>query len=59
MDRYDYVMYGKVYKYKDAGGGRVEVFVSYGGLLMLLAGDPRKLSHLEVDSSLYLLMRKV
>jgi hypothetical protein len=52
----------QVYKYKEVHSGgsvKVEVYVSYGGLLMLLAGDPKKLQHLEVDASLYLLLRKV
>ena len=43
MDNYDYVMYGKIFKYKDntsAGQARVEVFISYGGLLMQLIGEP-------------------
>jgi DNA-directed RNA polymerase I, II, and III subunit RPABC3 len=57
-------MYGLVYKYSPEaaskeGGVRVSVFVSYGGLLMKLTGDPAKLSVLEVDSKVYLLMRKV
>ena len=42
MDNYDYVMYGKIFKYKDnssAGHARVEVFISYGGLLMQLIGE--------------------
>jgi DNA-directed RNA polymerase I, II, and III subunit RPABC3 len=62
MDRFDYVMYGKVFKYKDntsLGHARVEVYISYGGLLMQLIGDPKKLEALEVDSAVYLLMRKV
>ncbi len=52
----------QVYKYKDVHAGgqvRVEVYISYGGLLMLLAGDPKKLQDLEVDSNVYLLVRKV
>lgn len=52
----------QVYKYKDtfAGGQiKVEVYISFGGLLMLLVGDPKKLQDLEVDSSVYLLVRKV
>lgn len=58
-------MYGLVYKYqaepasKDGGAVKVSVFVSFGGLLMKLKGDPAKLSVLEVDSRVYLLMRKV
>jgi DNA-directed RNA polymerase I, II, and III subunit RPABC3 len=51
-----------VYKYKDTQAGeavKVEIYISFGGLLMLLVGDPRKLQNLEVDASVYLLMRKV
>jgi DNA-directed RNA polymerase I, II, and III subunit RPABC3 len=64
LDAYEYVMYGLVYKYQaEAGnkeaGVKVSVFVSFGGLLMKLTGDPAKLNVLEVDSKVYLLMRKV
>jgi DNA-directed RNA polymerase I, II, and III subunit RPABC3 len=38
---------------------QVKVYISFGGLLMLLAGDSQKLQDLEVDSDIYLLMRKV
>lgn len=37
----------------------MEVYISFGGLLMLLVGDPKKLADLEVDSSVYLLVRRV
>jgi DNA-directed RNA polymerase I, II, and III subunit RPABC3 len=73
-DKYEYVMYGKVYKYADAsgaataaGGGqrgsgataKVEVYISFGGLLMCLKGEPNNLSNLLLDQRVYLLMRKV
>jgi DNA-directed RNA polymerase I, II, and III subunit RPABC3 len=73
-DKYEYVMYGKVYKCADAsaaataaGGGRrgsgatakVEVYISFGGLLMCLKGEPNNLSNLLLDQRVYLLMRKV
>lgn len=35
------------------------VFVSFGGLLMLLKGDPRHLGGIELDSRIYLLMRRL
>lgn len=38
---------------------QVKVYISFGGLLMLLSGDAQKLQELEVDSNVYLLMRKV
>jgi len=40
-----------------AGHRRYEAFVSYGGLLMKLGGDPSKLKVLSVDDKIYLLMR--
>ncbi|EGF81655.1 hypothetical protein BATDEDRAFT_10541, partial [Batrachochytrium dendrobatidis JAM81] len=57
-DDYDYVMYGKVYKYEDEGGAKVSVYASFGGLLMCLAGDFRQLQNLNVGQYIYLLMRK-
>ncbi len=59
-DDYQYVMFGKVFKYKDAGGKKVqaEVYASFGGLLMQMSGDPKKLDELDVDQSVYLLIRK-
>eukprot|EP00192_Tetraselmis_astigmatica_P014816 CAMPEP_0117686464 /NCGR_PEP_ID=MMETSP0804-20121206/22467_1 /TAXON_ID=1074897 /ORGANISM="Tetraselmis astigmatica, Strain CCMP880" /LENGTH=147 /DNA_ID=CAMNT_0005498165 /DNA_START=351 /DNA_END=791 /DNA_ORIENTATION=+ len=60
MDEYEYVMHGKIFKYKDTSVGgalKTEVFISYGGLLMQLVGDPKKLGELEVDSKVYLLIR--
>ncbi|CAO3622385.1 unnamed protein product [Cunninghamella echinulata] len=67
-DEYEYVMFGKVYRYDDASSGtgvsttsvgqKVSVYVSFGGLLMCLEGDFRHLQKITVGESLYLLMRK-
>ncbi|KAJ1925462.1 DNA-directed RNA polymerases I, II, and III subunit RPABC3 [Tieghemiomyces parasiticus] len=57
-DEYDYVMYGKVYRYDDAEGNNVAVFVSFGGLLMRLEGEYRHLQNVTVGEHVYLLMRK-
>ena len=60
LDQYDYVMYGKLYKWKqETPKGPVELFVSFGGLLMRLKGDARHLSKLQLDSRVYLLIRKI
>lgn len=62
MDAYEYVMFGKIFKYKDNSKGgliRVEVYISFGGLLLQLIGDPQKLGALEVDNTVYLLIRKI
>lgn len=62
MDIYEYVMHGKIFKFQEveaSQGLKVNVFISFGGLLMLLSGDPKKLEDLQLDSSVYLLVRKV
>ncbi|CAL5221859.1 g4120 [Coccomyxa viridis] len=64
MDTYEYVMFGRIFKYEDTPSGannqmRVQVFISFGGLLLQLTGDLQKLQELEVDANIYLLMRKV
>eukprot|EP01133_Synstelium_polycarpum_P017260 gene17260-20569_t len=59
-DKYDYVMYGKIFKYqKDNSSSKVAIFASFGGLLMLLQGDPRYLPGLELDARIYLLIKKI
>lgn len=61
-DKYEYVMYGKVYKCADTdskGPPKTETYVSFGGLLMCLKGDPNNLRSLSLDQRVYLLMRKV
>lgn len=61
-DKYEYVMYGKLYKISEEGSGanvKVEIYASYGGLLMLLKGDPSNATKFELDQRLFLLMRKV
>lgn len=42
-DRFEYVMYGRVYKLEEEEKDKLAVYVSYGGLLMCLRGDARNL----------------
>eukprot|EP00244_Chara_vulgaris_P005759 TRINITY_DN22271_c0_g1_i1.p1 TRINITY_DN22271_c0_g1~~TRINITY_DN22271_c0_g1_i1.p1 ORF type:complete len:148 (-),score=46.68 TRINITY_DN22271_c0_g1_i1:275-718(-) len=61
-DKYEYVMYGKLYKFTgddDDDRNRVEMYISFGGLLLKIGGDPNNLKDLQLDQRLYLLMRKV
>ncbi|CAE5960193.1 unnamed protein product [Arabidopsis arenosa] len=60
-DKYEYIMYGKLYKISERDGKtpKAELYVSFGGLLMLLKGDPAHISHFELDQRLFLLMRKL
>ncbi|XP_023219449.1 DNA-directed RNA polymerases I, II, and III subunit RPABC3 [Centruroides vittatus] len=62
-DSFEYVMYGKIYRIEgDDGAGettRLAAYVSFGGLLMRLQGDPNNLHGFEVDNHVYLLMKKL
>ncbi|XP_004514482.1 DNA-directed RNA polymerases II, IV and V subunit 8B-like [Cicer arietinum] len=59
-DDYEYVMYGKLYRVTEGSGReKAELYISFGGLLMLLRGDHSHCNKFELDQRLYLLMRKV
>lgn len=63
-DSFEYVMWGKVYRIEgdDSTGSdssRLAAYVSYGGLLMRLQGDANNLHGFQVDSHVYLLMKKL
>ncbi|OWM74851.1 DNA-directed RNA polymerases II, IV and V subunit 8B-like [Punica granatum] len=69
-DKYEYIMHGKLYKISEEdpvkaaakGSGRgvkAEIYVSYGGLLMMLRGDPSNLHKFDLDQRLFLCIRKL
>ncbi|KAG8821821.1 DNA-directed RNA polymerases I, II, and III subunit RPABC3 [Serendipita sp. 401] len=55
---YDYVMYGKIYKIDEGKGDGNVAYISYGGLLMALAGHYRHMSNIILGENVYLLLRK-
>ncbi|GAA5994759.1 DNA-directed RNA polymerase core subunit RPB8 [Rhodotorula paludigena] len=57
-DDWEYVMYGKVYKFDDGTGEEVTAYISFGGLLMALTGDYRHISKVTVGEYIYLLVRR-
>ena len=68
MDDFDYVMHGKVYKLdreksrgqeSREGSLRTQVYVSFGGLLCCLTADQENLQSFELDSMVYLLVRRL
>ena len=61
MPQADYAMHGRVYNFehKEGGGQRIEIHVSFGGLLMRLSGDQRHLNGVELDQNIYCLLAKV
>ena len=59
LDDYDYGMHGKVFKYAhDDKENTVSIYASFGGLLMLLQGKQHSLKSIQLDSAIYLLMKK-
>ena len=58
-DKFDYVMYGKVFKFKQEEGQKVSVIISFGGLLMAIKAESRVVAGLRLDSNVFLLMSKV
>ncbi|KAG6850834.1 hypothetical protein H0H93_008137 [Arthromyces matolae] len=57
-DDYDYVMYGKVYKFDGGSTEIVTVYASFGGLLLSLTGSFRHLTSIVLGDPIYLLVRK-
>ncbi|KAJ7783441.1 hypothetical protein DFH07DRAFT_873331, partial [Mycena maculata] len=55
---YEYVMYGKVYKFDSGSNELVTAYVSFGGLLLSLSGSYRHLTSIVLGDPVYLLMRK-
>ncbi|KAK0198690.1 hypothetical protein F5146DRAFT_1020674 [Armillaria mellea] len=54
---YDYVMYGKVYKFDGGTAEIVTAYASFGGLLMSLTGSFRHMTGIVLGDPIYLLMR--
>ncbi|KNZ44270.1 DNA-directed RNA polymerase II subunit H [Puccinia sorghi] len=66
-DEYEYVMYGKLYKFDSGASDSVTAYISFGGLLMALTGDyrwvfyffqHRHLDRLTVGQMVFLLLRR-
>jgi len=57
-EEYDYVMYGKVYKFDGGTSEFVTAYISFGGLLMSITGSFRHMTNIVLGDSIYLLLRK-
>ncbi|KAF7306676.1 DNA-directed RNA polymerases I, II, and III subunit RPABC3 [Mycena indigotica] len=55
---YDYVMYGKVYKFDSGTSEIVTAYASFGGLLLSLTGSYRHMTSIVLGEPVYLLMRR-
>ncbi|GER44037.1 DNA-directed RNA polymerases I [Striga asiatica] len=61
-DKFDYVMQGKLYRISEESREKqvkADIYVSFGGLLMMLKGDPSIAARFELDQKLFILIRKV
>ncbi|ESK98357.1 rna polymerase i [Moniliophthora roreri MCA 2997] len=54
---YDYVMYGKVYKFDGGTNEFVTAYASFGGLLMSLTGSFRHMTSIVLGDPIYILLR--
>jgi len=59
LDKYDYGMYGKVFKVDHLPDSKVVIYVSHGGLLMKISGSSTNLRDIKQDQRIYTLFRKV
>ncbi|KZT06869.1 uncharacterized protein LAESUDRAFT_743194 [Laetiporus sulphureus 93-53] len=55
---YDYVMYGKVYRFDSGAQEIVTAYASFGGLLMSLTGSFRHMTSIVLGDPMYILLRK-
>jgi len=55
---YEYVMYGKVYKFDEGSEEVVTAYASFGGLLMALTGSYRHMQGIVIGENVYLLIRR-
>jgi len=62
-DKFEYVMHGKLYKISEdsstSSSTKMEIYASFGGLLMQLRCDSSSAASFELDQRLFLLIRKV
>ncbi|KAK4379575.1 hypothetical protein RND71_001437 [Anisodus tanguticus] len=61
-DKFEYIVHGLVYKVSmDTSGPdkKVVVYVSFGGLQLMLKSDPLKTQKFKLDQKLFLLLRKM
>ena len=58
LDDYEYGMYGRIFEVKYLADRRVQVYASFGGLLMCLEGEQIQFEKLQKDIQLYCLIRK-
>ncbi|RPD82658.1 hypothetical protein L226DRAFT_549318 [Lentinus tigrinus ALCF2SS1-7] len=57
-DDYEYVMYGKVYRFDGGSAEVVTAYASFGGLLMSLTGSHRHMTNIVLGDPVFILLRR-
>ncbi|KAI0778076.1 hypothetical protein BD413DRAFT_704275, partial [Trametes elegans] len=57
-DEYEYVMYGKVYRFDGGSAEVVTAYASFGGLLMSLTGSFRHMTSIVLGDPVFILLRR-
>ncbi|KAI0670002.1 RNA polymerase [Trametes maxima] len=57
-DEYEYVMYGKVYRFDGGSEEIVTAYASFGGLLMSLTGSFRHMTSIVLGDPVFILLRR-
>ncbi|XP_051144231.1 DNA-directed RNA polymerases II, IV and V subunit 8B-like [Andrographis paniculata] len=58
-DKFEYVMHGLLYNMSEADDSNISIYISFGGLQLMLKGNPLKMRKFNIDQKLFLLLRKV
>uniref|UniRef100_A0A7S2Z3U4 DNA-directed RNA polymerases I, II, and III subunit RPABC3 n=1 Tax=Chloropicon laureae TaxID=464258 RepID=A0A7S2Z3U4_9CHLO len=60
LDDWEYVMHGKIFKIEtsQSNDNQQNLYISFGGLLLLLVGDAKPLEQFKIDMYTYLLIRR-
>ncbi|GAB7343058.1 hypothetical protein MBLNU457_1145t1 [Dothideomycetes sp. NU457] len=56
-DMWDYVCYGRIYRFEEGSNDNIKVYISFGGLLMYVEGPYKKLTSLRIEN-VYLLLKR-
>lgn len=57
MKKYDYITYGKIFKYTEEPNDKVTIYTSFGGLLFSITGAANQLENFKMDERIYLMLK--
>lgn len=57
MNKYDYITYGKIFKYTEESSNVITIYASFGGLLFSITGNSNQLDGFNMDDRIYLMIK--